>query len=92
MKIVLDVLSYNANINELMHCADVFEEGKQLINHEQILITGSESMKVNELTENLKNAYENQKQNVVFISIRTIDNIGTIAIGAYTGNKNHIRW
>ena len=73
MKIIVDTFIGDGKINSMMHACDVFENGKQLATYSQVAVTGNDSIKLDELVDNLKNAYEQAGSNVVFINIRSID-------------------
>jgi hypothetical protein len=75
MKIRLDVISSDKRINDFMHAADVFEQGKQLGKYECMEVTGTAEINIFNLINVLKNALENCDKNVVFIGIRSIDDL-----------------
>lgn len=72
-KVVIDTITGDSMINEFMHAADVFENGKQIGFYEQVVITGETEVKIESLVDILKSAFEKVKKNVVFISIREIN-------------------
>ena len=74
MKIVLDYIGGNKNakmLNEMMHYCDIFEGGKHFGLYKQIEITGNPDL--NKLIDNIKDSLELSGENIVFLSIRTID-------------------
>jgi hypothetical protein len=78
-KITLDAIYGDAKVNEFMHAADVFENFKQyaILNEVEMDVTfGDDEIERAENTINiLKDALEKSGQNVVFIAIKTIDNV-----------------
>lgn len=74
MEIILDVISGDSKINSLMHCADMFEESKQLGKYESIEVTGV-NIDVNNLITNIIDAYKKCNKDVTFLSIVSIDKI-----------------
>ena len=75
MKIRLDVISSDKKINDFMHAADVFEQGKQLGMYECMEITGTAEVNIFKIVNVLKDALEKCNKNVVFIGIRSIDDL-----------------
>lgn len=75
-KVTVDLFSVNktgSKINELMHAADLFEPGKILANHDQIIVEGKPNLE--KLCENLRAAWEEQGGYVVFAGINSINGI-----------------
>jgi hypothetical protein len=77
MKVIMDILAHSNNMNTFMHLADVFEGFKQLADYQAIEVKGTDAMKVDQLTENMKNSLEQAGMNVVFVGIKLIDGILT---------------
>lgn len=71
MKVILDIFEGDATLNSFMHSCDVFKKGKQLANGCQLEIEGEPN--VDKLTDTIKSAFEQNKRNVVFISVREVD-------------------
>lgn len=72
MKIILDIIHGDKAQNEFMHHCDVFENSKQLGNHEEICFSVEDGIDLDNLTTNLKDAYEKSGRNVVFVSVRQV--------------------
>ena len=81
MKIILDVLAGDRQVNHLMHCADVFEDGKQLADYDQIEVDIAldipKDMSASEFQDKMKLAHEKSGKNVVFMSIIKLDGVPT---------------
>jgi len=77
--IILDAIYGKKDINEFMHIADIFEPFKQLAEYKQLELSVNFNDSEIERAENtiniLKEALEESGMNVIFLSIRTIDNI-----------------
>jgi len=80
MKILFDIFEGDDLQNKFMHYCDVFEEGKQLVEYCQaeMEFTENENDKLtlndfNNLTVTLKTSYEHAGRNIVFVSIREVD-------------------
>jgi hypothetical protein len=71
MRVVLDIISGDKKTNDFMHYCDMFESFKQLGEHQCLVVTGEPDLE--NLTMNTKRALEEGGQNVVFVSIRQID-------------------
>lgn len=74
MKVVLDILGgYKEDkfINEFMHAADVYEEGKQYAQYFQLIVEGTPNL--NELIPNILKTYNQLNGYIVFAAIRSID-------------------
>jgi hypothetical protein len=68
--------------NDFMHCGDVFEKGKHLAEHYQIVVTGNPNLE--KLCENYKNAYEKASGGyILFVAIKSIDGKRTKEPKAY---------
>lgn len=72
MKIIVDIIYGDKAQNEFMHHCDVFESSKQLGRYEQIEISGEEGVDIDNITTNLKHAYEQFGRNVIFVSVRQV--------------------
>jgi len=70
-KIELDLFYGDDFKNRFMHAADVFEQGKQLAEYNQFVVTGTPDL--NKLCDNMKNALEKTGKNVVLVAIRSIN-------------------
>jgi hypothetical protein len=83
--VVLDVFGGDKMLkfqNEFMHCGDVFEKGKQLAEHFQIVVSGKPDL--DKLCENFKNAFEKASEGyILFVAIRSIDGIRSKEPKAY---------
>lgn len=79
MKIVIDVLGGDKKAkftNELMRCADVFEKSKHFVTYQQLTITGNENIDIDNVINNLVNAYMSKSGldgYVIFAAIYSID-------------------
>jgi hypothetical protein len=71
--IVLDVICGDKRINQFMHYGDVFESGKQYGEYAEITIEGEPNL--DKLPENIRTSLEAVGQDVLFVSIATIDGI-----------------
>jgi hypothetical protein len=100
MKLLLDVFAGDRQVNHLMHCADVFEAGKQLADYNQIEIDIAldipKDISASDFLGKLKLAYEQAGKNVVFMNIIQTDGVKTNEFLPYmmegvqtisTGNK-----
>lgn len=72
MKIDIDVIHGEKQINEFMHICDVFEQSKQFGEYECYTVTGS-NINISKLIMNFKNTFEKAGRNVIFIGINNID-------------------
>ena len=72
MKVILDIIHGNKTQNEFMHHCDVFENSKQLGKHEELCVSGKDGIDIDNLTTNLKDAYEKSGRNVVFVSVKQV--------------------
>jgi hypothetical protein len=71
----LDVLCSNKFMNDFMHYADVFENGKQLAEYHSYTIEITGNPDLSKFCENFKNSLEEAgKQNVVFVAMKQINN------------------
>lgn len=75
IKLLFDVFEGDAIQNELLHNADMFDDGKQLANYQQFELSAEIEGDVNyeDIILNLKNSFETNKRNVSFISIRKMN-------------------
>lgn len=72
MKVKVDIIHGDKQKNEFMHACDMYEPSKQLGEYEQVVVEGSEDMNLEELTTNIKNAYDQSGRSVVFVSVRQV--------------------
>jgi len=78
-KIVMDALYGDAQINDMMHAADVFESFNQLAVYKELTLdvtfNDDEIERAQKTVDHVVNAFKTTHKNVVFVSIRTIDNV-----------------
>ena len=78
VKILFDVFEHgNGKINEFMHAADVFEESKQLAEHNQfdIVCQTEGDIKYDLLIKEMVKAFNEAGRNIIFLSIRKINGL-----------------
>lgn len=76
MKITVDAIFGNRQMDEIMHVADVFEPFKKLSVHKAIELTVKDALGLKQkrvLIEKIKEALEASGMIVVFISIRSVN-------------------
>jgi hypothetical protein len=77
-KIIMDALYGDAKLNHLMHATDVFESFKQLATYRELTLdvtfNDDEIERAQKTIDHVVNALKSTNMNVVFVSIRTIDN------------------
>lgn len=73
MQIEFDILHGNKKLNHALHAWDLFEEGKQLFQFKRLQVTCDKT--VDELPDLITKLKEtiSQEENVIFISIRSVD-------------------
>ena len=81
LSVQVDVFHGDKFRNNFMHYADVFEDGKQLANYECFIITGRPNLE--KLSINIKESLEKLNRNVVFVAIRSVDNVRVSNPNAY---------
>jgi hypothetical protein len=78
-KIVMDALYADAHLNTLMHTSDIFESFNQLATYQQLTLdvtfNDDEIERAQKTIDHVVNAFKTANKNVVFVSIRTIDNV-----------------
>lgn len=81
MEVKLDACFGEKQINDIMHSVDMFEETKQLGTFHTLTITGKPNL--NKLIDNTKIALEKSGKNVLFLSIRSVDEVSNHTIPPY---------
>jgi hypothetical protein len=86
MKIKLDAIYGNKQMDDMMHFAGVFEPFKKLATHNVIELTAKEALGFKQkqvVIEKVKEALEASGMTVVFISIRTANNVKNTRVPAF---------
>lgn len=77
MKIYVDIIHGDKKRDAFMHACDVFENSKVLGDYDALVVTAEEDAKLDELCDNLKDAYEKCGRIVSFVSIKRVDDTFT---------------
>lgn len=84
-EVEIDIFHSPSLLDKFMHAVDCFESGKRLAVFERMTVTGDPDL--TKLCENIKNALEQVKRELLFIAINSIDGVRSKEPYAYIRPK-----